>query len=87
MKLVYDNSTDNPRNPRNPPQEVWWGEQSYDEMGSITLMTQAVRKEDEPALRRAMQEKTLPALLHAAADVTVARIAREQRASQESIRK
>ena len=87
VKLVYDNSAANPRNPRNPPQQVWWGEQSFDEMGSVTLMAQAVNKEDEPALRRAMQERTRAALLHAALDGTVERIAREQRASLETIRK
>ncbi len=87
VKLVYDNSAANPRNPRNPPQQVWWGEQSFDEMGSVTLMAQAVNKEDEPALRRAMQERTRAALLRAALDGTVERIAREQRASLETIRK
>lgn len=28
----YDNSTDNPRNPSNPPHKVSWGEQTTDEM-------------------------------------------------------
>ncbi len=28
----YDNSTENPRNPNNPPKEVKWGEQTTDEM-------------------------------------------------------
>ena len=28
----YDNSTDNPRNPSNPPRDVRWGEQTTDEM-------------------------------------------------------
>jgi hypothetical protein len=87
VKLVYDNSAGNVRNPRNPPQQVWWGEQSFDEMGSVTLMAQTVRKEDEPALRRVMQDKTRAALLRAVTDGTVVRIAQEQFASQESIRK
>jgi hypothetical protein len=29
---VYDNSTDNPKNPSNPPKRVHWGEQTTDEM-------------------------------------------------------
>jgi len=29
---VFDNSTDNPRNPHNPPKRVTWGEQTADEM-------------------------------------------------------
>jgi hypothetical protein len=32
MEARYDNSTDNPRNPSNPPQRVRWGEQTTDEM-------------------------------------------------------
>lgn len=34
LELVahYDNSADNPRNPRHPPEEVHWGEQTTDEM-------------------------------------------------------
>jgi hypothetical protein len=87
VKLVYDNSADNPRNPRNPPQQVWWGEQSFDEMGSVTLMVQTIRKEDEPALRRAIQAGTTSALLHAVTDGTLQRIVREQAASLQTIRK
>lgn len=87
VKLVYDNSADNPRNPRNPPQRVWWGEQSFDEMGSVSLMAQALRKEDEPVLRRALQERTREALLHAVADGTAARVAIEQFSSRQAIRK
>ena len=34
LRLVcnYDNSTENPNNPRNPPQSVRWGEETTDEM-------------------------------------------------------
>jgi len=32
MKAVYDNSTNNPRNPSAPPIRVTWGEQTQDEM-------------------------------------------------------
>jgi hypothetical protein len=32
LEAVYDNSTDNPRNPNNPPKLVHWGEQTTDEM-------------------------------------------------------
>jgi hypothetical protein len=87
VKLVYDNSADNPHNPQNPPREVWWGEQSFDEMGSVTLLAQAVRKEDEPALRTAMQQRTRAALVRATADGTVGRILKEQLASRAAIAK
>jgi hypothetical protein len=38
VRITYDNSADNPRNPSQPPQPVKWGEQSTDEMGSMTLL-------------------------------------------------
>jgi hypothetical protein len=34
---VYDNSSDNPRNPNEPPQEVRWGEQTTDEMALLIV--------------------------------------------------
>ena len=48
--LVYDNSAANTDNPFSPPRRITWGEQSTDEMGSLTLMLTAVRAEDERAL-------------------------------------
>lgn len=36
-ELTYDNSADNLRNPSNPPRRVTWGEESFDEMGSLIL--------------------------------------------------
>lgn len=38
VRISYDNSADNPRNPTQPPKPVKWGEQSTDEMGSMTLL-------------------------------------------------
>ena len=32
MEFTYDNSSENPRNPSNPPKRVHWGEQTTDEM-------------------------------------------------------
>ncbi len=37
-EVHWDNTVDNPRNPSNPPVRVAWGEQSRDEMGSVTLV-------------------------------------------------
>ena len=37
-RLVYDNSASNPENPNSPPQRITWGQESDDEMGSITLI-------------------------------------------------
>jgi hypothetical protein len=50
-------------------------------------MAQTLRKEDEPALRRALQEQTRTALLHAVADGTAARVALEQLRSLQAVRK
>ena len=41
VKISYDNSAENPRNPSNPPKRVRWGEQSTDEMGSMSLLVVA----------------------------------------------
>jgi mono/diheme cytochrome c family protein len=49
VRITYDNSASNPRNPSNPPQRVWWGEESTDEMGSIGFGLVPVRREDEAA--------------------------------------
>jgi hypothetical protein len=37
-ELHWDNSAENPRNPSSPPTRVTWGEESKDEMGSISLV-------------------------------------------------
>ncbi len=37
MRIVYDNSADNPRNPNHPPRRVRFGTQTTDEMGSMSF--------------------------------------------------
>ena len=74
VTLVYDNSTGNPHQPSNPPKEVWWGEGSFDEMGSMTVQVTAVRKEDEPQLQRAIRVANGKALMAAAVDGTLRRV-------------
>ena len=37
MRFVYDNSAENPRNPTQPPQRVYWGQRSGDEMGDLWI--------------------------------------------------
>jgi hypothetical protein len=53
VNITYDNSAGNPRNPNHPPERVTWGEQSTDEMGSLTLQVMAVDEGDLPRLREA----------------------------------
>jgi hypothetical protein len=38
VEIHWDNSAENPRNPSNPPARVTWGEESKDEMGSVSLI-------------------------------------------------
>jgi mono/diheme cytochrome c family protein len=71
--LTYDNSADNPHNPSAPPTRVQWGEQSFDEMGSVILAVQCVRAEDEPALQQAIAARTRAAVANAQANGTLQR--------------
>jgi len=49
-EIHWDNSADNPRNPKNPPVPVSWGEQTTDEMGSISLIVVAHDESELPIL-------------------------------------
>ena len=51
-EVHWDNTADNPRNPSVPPIRVQWGEQSKDEMGSLTLVGVAHDESDLPLLRQ-----------------------------------
>lgn len=82
--LRYDNSADNPRNPSNPPKRVQWGEQSFDEMGSVTLQVVAVHKEDEAVLQHALADRARAALRKGVQDGTAARFQQERAASSGS---
>ena len=81
VRLSYDNSAENPRNPSNPPKRVLWGEQSFDEMGSVNLMLVAERKEDEAAFQRAITERARAAVAQGTRDGTARRLLEQQRSS------
>ena len=53
VTIVYDNSSQNPRNPKSPPERVRWGRESFDEMGSMTLLVAAPTGADRDLLRAA----------------------------------
>lgn len=53
VTLLYDNSDKNPRNPKTPPQPVRWGRESFDEMGSMTMLVAAPTGADRDTLRAA----------------------------------
>jgi mono/diheme cytochrome c family protein len=66
VKITYDNSEDNVRNPTSPPRRVRWGKESTDEMGSITLQVVAAREEDFPRLQEGYRQHIRDAVLKAA---------------------
>ena len=53
VRITYDNSAGNPRNPSTPARRVRWGRESLDEMGSMTLLTTTRVASDQPILRAA----------------------------------
>lgn len=65
-RITYDNSADNPRNPTSPPKRIRWGQQSTDEMGSLTLQVVAASESEFPRLqdgyRRHIGESALKGL-------------------------
>jgi hypothetical protein len=50
-EIHWDNSADNPHNPSSPPVHVTWGEESRDEMGSISLIAIPHEESDLKTLR------------------------------------
>jgi hypothetical protein len=78
VSLLYDNSADNHRNPSSPPKRVTWGEESFDEMGAVTLAVQAVRKEDEPVLQQFIAARVKAAIAQAMRDGTLRRFQEHQ---------
>lgn len=50
-EIHWDNSAENPHNPSTPPIRVAWGEESKEEMGSISLIAVPHDESDLPALR------------------------------------
>jgi hypothetical protein len=79
VRVTYDNSEDNPRNPNSPPQPVLWGEQTFDEMASMNILMTAARKEDEPPLQQLLAERQRAAIQRGVRNGTLKRMM-EQRA-------
>lgn len=55
MEGMHDNSAENPANPRNPPERVRWGEQTFNEMSIAFLNLTATREGDMHQLAGAAQ--------------------------------
>jgi tetratricopeptide (TPR) repeat protein len=59
MRYTYDNSPDNPRNPHQPPQRVFWGQRSADEMGDLWIQVLTRNEEDLQALNAQFGPKVM----------------------------
>jgi hypothetical protein len=58
-EVHWNNTTDNPRNPSNPPIRVTWGEQSKDEMGAIGLMGVPHDEAEARTLQASVRQHTM----------------------------
>ena len=83
VTLTYDNSADNPRNPISPPRRALWGEQSFDEMGTVGFGFEVLKKADVPSFQQALAARTKAAIAAGGKDGTVGRfLASQQRRSR-----
>ena len=57
MRVTYDNSADNPRNPHNPPHRVLIGRDTYEEMAQVFLQVIAANPDDGELLNMAFRKK------------------------------
>lgn len=57
MEYRYDNSTNNARNPNNPPKQVRYGMNSTDEMAELWLQIVVKSAQDSNAMARALQPR------------------------------
>jgi Flp pilus assembly protein TadD len=57
MHYIYDNSAANPRNPQQPPQRVFWGQRSIDEMGDLWFQFVATDDSARGPLAAGIQQK------------------------------
>ena len=59
MRIRYDNSAENPRNPLRPPQRVVYGGRSIDEMGNVWMQVVPHDARDLNTLREDYRQKSL----------------------------
>ena len=83
VTLTYDNSDENPRNPVTPPRRALWGEQSFDEMGTVGFSFEALNKADVPTFQQELSARTKVAIAAGGKDGTIGRfLASQQRRSR-----
>ena len=59
MRVTYDNSEANPRNPNHPPKPVGTGNRSEDEMGHVWLQVLPKKSDDRLAIQEAVMRRRL----------------------------
>jgi hypothetical protein len=74
-ELLYDNSDKNPNNPNKPPKRVHWGQQTTDEMGSITVLVTPADEKDLQTLTDAVRKKMVDKAMSRVEDEIDARFA------------
>jgi mono/diheme cytochrome c family protein len=74
VTLTYDNSSDNPRNPTNPPRRAIFGEQSLDEMGAIGFAIEVLHKADVEPFQQALADRGKAATEAASKNGTLGRL-------------
>ena len=84
--LTYDNSSDNPRNPISPPRRAIFGEQSFDEMGTVGFEVEIVNKADVDAFHDVLASRNKSATDTASKNGTLGRlIARGMRRNMQQL--
>ena len=59
VRIVYDNSPGNPRNPFQPPHRIVWGQNTSDEMGDLWIQMVPVRSADLDGLVGSVRRKSI----------------------------
>jgi mono/diheme cytochrome c family protein len=78
--ISYDNSADNPRNPISPPRRALWGEESFDEMGTVGFGFEVLNRADVATFEQALATRNKAAIAAGGKDGTIGRfLARQQR--------
>lgn len=63
LETVHDNSADNPHNPKNPPERVTWGEQTFNEMSIAFVNLTPVAEGDLPQLLSQRVPRMFPGIV------------------------
>jgi tetratricopeptide (TPR) repeat protein len=59
MRVTYDNTPANVRNPSSPPRRVRWGQDTVDEMGDLWLQVRTRSRDDQAVLERDFGKKLI----------------------------